>query len=117
MYTTYSVKLSPVSITSGEAESRLVKSKHEYSDAVSLTIESPATLDSLTFTLEIPNDVDNPTSWTVHQVGISPADETVPAAGKARTYYDLVGTKGFRIKASGNVAATRTFLVTKNARV
>jgi len=97
-----------VVIASGTNATRAIFGTYEYSDATAITIQSPATLDGLTFTIEISNDS---STWATLSDGLN--DIPVPIAGKAAQYTDMLGSKYFRIKASGNVAADRTFLVSK----
>ena len=108
MSTSFFGALSDAVIANGANASRAVYSDYEYSDATAITIQAPAALDALTFTLEVSQDG---SSWTTASDGSN--DLPVPAAGKAVQYTELLSVKYWRIKASGNVAADRTFKVSK----
>ena len=108
MSTSFNASLQDVVIASGATTSRAVFSDYEYSDARYITIQSPATLDALTFTIEVSQDA---TTWAT--LATLSADLAVPAAGKAIQYIEMLSSKYFRIKASGAVAANRTFKVSK----
>lgn len=108
MSQSFDARLHDVVISSGQTTTRAIFGPYEYSDATALVIQSPATLDALTFTLEISNDG---TNWATLSDGTAPLP--FPAAGNAIQYTDMLGSKYFRIKASGAVAADRTFLVSK----
>ena len=97
--------------------SNIIKAREVYDDAASISLLAPATLDGVTFTLQVTDDFDATTSstWRTLQVNDPPTDINPPAAGKARTYYDLPTYAAFRIKASGNVAAARTWALIKNS--
>lgn len=106
-----------LTIPSGEDESNTLFAAQWFDDAAVLVLQGPASLDALTFTFETPdtNDVynTNPIVYTTFQDGDPFADLAPPPAGKSRAYYSLPATPGFRIKASGNVAADRTWKVWK----
>ena len=104
----FDARLHDVVIPSGAAVTRSIFGTYEYSDATAIVIQSPATLDALTFTIETSNDGTNFATMSDGTNNIP-----VPAAGKAIQYTDMLGSKYFRIKASGNVAADRIFLVSK----
>lgn len=108
MTQSFDARLFNVVIPSGSNVTRTISGAYEYSDATAITIQSPATLDALTFTIEISNDGTNFATLNTGTV-----DLTVPAAGKAIQYTDMLGARFFRIKASGNVSANREFLVSK----
>lgn len=97
-----------VSIASGQSATRAIFGPYEYSDATVIMIQSPATLDALTFTIEVSQDG---TTWATLTDGTT--NLPVPAAGKAAQYTDFLASKYFRIKASANVAAERVFRVSK----
>jgi hypothetical protein len=97
-----------VTIPNGTNASRAVFSAYEYSDAVAISIQAPAALDAQTFTLEGSQDG---STWATLSDGT--ADIPVPAAGKIIQYTELLSVNYWRIKSSGNVAADRTFKVTK----
>jgi hypothetical protein len=108
MTQSFDARLFDIVIPSGSSVTRSISGAYEYSDAVAITIQSPATLDALTFTIEISNDGTNFATMSDGTNNIP-----VPAAGKAIQYTDMLGARAWRIKASGNVAADRTFLVSK----
>lgn len=97
-----------VYIPSGSNATRAIVSDIECSDATAITIQSPTTLDALTFTIEVSQDG---TTWATANDGTG--DLPVPAASKAIQYVEMLSVRYWRIKASGNVAADRTFAVTK----
>jgi hypothetical protein len=104
----FDARLHDVVIPSGQSTTRAIFGTYEYSDATAIVIQAPATLDALTFTIEISNDG---STWATLNDGIN--NLPVPAAGKAIQYTEVLGSKYFRIKSSGNVAEDRTFLVSK----
>jgi hypothetical protein len=108
MTQSFDARLHDVVIASGASATRAISGAYEYSDAVAIVIQSPATLDALTFTLEVSNDG---STWATLSDGIT--DLTMPGAGKSKQFTEMLGSRFFRIKSSGNVAADRTFLVSK----
>ena len=100
--------LADVTVASGATESRAVYADYEYSDARYLTIYAPATLDAVTWTIEVSTDG---TTWSTLNNGTS--DIAPPAAGKARQYIEMLSSRYFRIKASSATAANRIFRVSK----
>lgn len=108
MTQSFDARLHDVVIPSGSSVTRSISGAYEYSDAVAIVIQSPAALDALSFTIEVSNDGTNFVTLTD---GFS--NLPVPGAGKATQYTEMLGSRAFRIKASGNVAADRTFLVSK----
>ena len=100
--------LHDVVIASGQSATRSIFGTYEYSDATAIVIQSPATLDALTFTIEVSSDA---STWATLTDGTNPLP--MPGAGQAMQYTDMLGAKYFRIKASGNVAEDRTFRVSK----
>lgn len=97
----------PLTIPSGASVSNALDFA-SYSDAASIILYAPATLDALTFTIE--GSRDGITFMTLYD---GAADIAPPPAGKCRQYIEMIGLNFFRIKASGNVAADRTWSVTK----
>lgn len=96
-------------VASGGTVSRGVKGAYEYSDAVAIGIQSPATMDATTWTIEVSQD--DSTYATLKDssgTAIGP-----PGAGSARQYTEMLGFKFFRIKSSGATAADRTFKLSK----
>lgn len=111
------VSLPSLTIPNGAAVSNILNANKSYADAESIDLYAPAALDALTFTIEVnanPDAVAASTGWVTLQIGDPAADAAPPAAGKGRTYYELATAFAFRLKSSGNVAADRTFLVSKS---
>lgn len=108
MSQSFEAPLHNVVIASGQSATRAIFGPYEYSDATTIMIQSPAALDALSFTIEVSQDG---TNWATLTDGFS--NLPVPGAGKAAQYTDMLASKYFRIKASGNVAADRTFRVSK----
>jgi hypothetical protein len=108
MTQSFDARLFNVVIPSGSNVTRSISGAYEYSDAVAIVIQAPATLDALTFTIEVSNDGTNFATLTD---GTNPLP--MPGAGQAIQYTDILGSRAFRIKASSNVAADREFLVSK----
>lgn len=108
------VKCVDVTIPNGAANSNVVKAREQYDDAAVLTLYAPAVLDAFTFTLEVTEAPDDaaPVFRTL-QVGDPAADAVPPPVGKARAYFELSAAMGFRIHSSSNVAADRTWKLTK----
>lgn len=110
----FDARLHNTIIPSGQNASRAIVGYQEYSDAAQINIQSPATLDALTFTIEVSNDYNaNTNTGTWAALNNGDIDIALPAAGKARPYTDILGYRAFRLKASGNVAANREFLISK----
>ena len=99
--------IADVTIANGSSTSRVVDGKYEYADATAINIQSPATLPD---TVVIEVSYDGSTFATLND---GTSDIAVPGAGKARQYIEMLGTKSFRLKASSNVAADRTFKLSK----
>lgn len=116
MSTTFEGRLADVTIPSGSDVSRVVSAQLETSDAVGLAILGPADLDVHTFVFECASDL----AFTVPRAimeGSPPAALTPPGALEGRTYFTLPLYPFWRIKdTSGNVAADRTWEVTKTFR-
>lgn len=104
----FDARIHDVVIPSGQNATRAIFGTYEYSDATAIVIQSPATLDALSFSIEVSADS---STWATLTDGFS--NLPVPGAGKAAQYTEMLGSKYFRIKASGNVAEDRTFLVSK----
>lgn len=104
----FDARIHDVVIPSGQNATRAIFGTYEYSDATAIVIQSPATLDALTFTIEVSADS---STWATLTDGTNPLP--TPGASQAMQYTDMLGSKYFRIKASGNVAEDRTFLVSK----
>jgi len=112
-------KIGALTILNTGTTSNVFKAREVYEDAEEIQLDAPAALDALTFTIEVTNDPDAAAPvFTTLQDGSPPADVNPPAAGKSRSYASgLLGAGGFRIKASGAVAADRIFNATKQYRV
>lgn len=108
MTQSFDARLFNVVIPSGSNVTRSISGAYEYSDAVAILIQAPATLDALSFSIEISNDGTNFATLTDGIVNIP-----VPGAGKAIQYTEILGSRFWRIKASGNVASDREFIVSK----
>jgi hypothetical protein len=97
-----------VVIATGTNATRAIFGTYEYSDATAIIIQAPATLDALIFTIEVSSDA---STWATLTDGTSALP--TPVAGTAMQYTDMLGSKYFRLKASGNVSADRIFRVSK----
>lgn len=107
MTMSFDSRLHDVVISSGQTTTRSISGIYEYSDATAIIIQSPGTLDAGTYTIEVTND---DSTWaTLEDAG---GNLGVPAAGKARQYTEILGSRAFRIKGP-SAAADRTFLVSK----
>lgn len=102
----------PLTIPSGAAVSNSLEVAKTIGDAFVVGIQSPSTLDALTFKLQV--SYDNAT-WADLYITDSVVLATLPATGLARPYYDLCCFKYIRAAASGNVASDRVFIVSKQA--
>lgn len=96
-----------VVISSGGTTTRAIHGVYEFSDATAIVIQSPATLDAGTYTIETSN---NGSDWAT--LTDASGDLGVPAAGKSRQYTEMLGSHSFRIKGP-SAAADRTFIVSK----
>lgn len=103
----FNATLTDVTIPSGASVSRSVKAVSEYADANLIGIISPATLPD-TVTIQVSHD-----DVTYATLNNGTADVAAPAAGKAGVYDQLVFPY-WRLSAAANVAADRTFKVSKN---
>jgi len=108
------IKVAPVlTIASGQSASNALPSS-AIEDLVAALLYAPATLDALTFTLEVnanPNATTSDSGW----ITLCDATGTAiapPAASKAQLYSELPHAGAIRIKASGNVAADRMWKLT-----
>jgi hypothetical protein len=103
------VALKSLTIPNGAAISNILDSSIDYVGLSGIImIMAPAVLDALTFTIEVGNDGIN--FFTLTSDGTVPL--TLPIATKAKAYYfELNAAKYLRLKASGNVAADRIFLL------
>lgn len=105
-------RISPdLTIPSGAAVSNVLNAKQHYEDAAAIVIQSPATLDALTFKIEV--SIDGVT-YVDYQEGATLADVPMPAADNGIALDLLCAWPYFRLAASGNVAADRVFMVAKH---
>jgi len=95
-------------VTNGTAASNAVPAKANYSDAETLTIFAPSTLDAGTNTLEV-EPTETGTSFVTLQSG--GADINI-AAGKAVVLTEIAW-KQIRVKCGNNQTADRTFQMVK----
>jgi len=109
---TFTISMPSLVIASGAASSNVLSAEQHYEDAVSIYMHGPASLDALTFTIEMSHDG---SSWATYSSGGS--DVGPAGAVKATIYYDLPNAPFIRLKASGNVAATRTWILAKNCKL
>ena len=110
MSQSFDAPIHDVSIASGQSATRAIFGPYEYSDATAIIIQSPATLDAIVFTIEVSQDG---TTWATLVEPITSTSVVAPTAGNAIQYTNILGSKYFRIKGASNVAATRTFRVSK----
>lgn len=107
MTQSFDARIWNVVISSGGTTTRSIHGVYEYSDATAIIIQSPATLDAGTYTIEVSN---NGADWaTLSDAG---GDIGVPAAGKSRQYTEMLGSHSFRIKGP-TASADHAFLVSK----
>ena len=104
-------KCADVTISNGGTTSNVVKAREVFQDADTITLFAPAVLDAVTFTIEGTDDPDAAApTWTTLYDGAN--DVLPPPAGK-HSVYACPTFQGFRIKASGPVAADRTWRMSK----
>lgn len=110
-------KLPSLTIPINAAVSNVLNAKKHYSDAAVIVLYAPAVLDAVTYRIEVNPDPDatdtTASGWVTLQIGETPSNQDVPSAGTAFSYYELPAVGAFRIAASGNAAAARTFAATK----
>lgn len=115
-----SVKLKDLVIPNGAAVSNILKASDAYGDAehVMLTCEN-VNDGAITYSVDVTDDPEPSATgtWRTFQVfvGASPNDLALPNANtKAVTLPEgILAATGFRIHASGNVTADRTFGASK----
>lgn len=110
------VKMAPLVIPNGAAVSNILTAKLHYFDAAMITLYAPAVLDAVTYTIEVNPDPEATAAtpgWVTLRSDETPTNQDVPAEGTAYVYYDLPAVGAFRIAASGNSAAARTFSASK----
>lgn len=97
-----------VTVANTGTSTRWIDANIEYADATQIHIQSPAVMDAGTWTIETSQD--GVTGATLNN---GTADIGPPAAGKSRSYTEMLGSKYFRIKTSVAVTSLHTFLVSK----
>lgn len=115
-------RIGKITIPNGTAVSNVIKARECYEDAEEILLEGPAALDAHTYVLEVTDDADaifGATVWRAFQSGSPAADVAPPAAAKSIAYASgLLSADAFRIRdTSGNVAADRIWIATKQYRV
>jgi hypothetical protein len=114
----FTSRLPNLTIPSGQNVSNILRSNVAFEDAVFIVIYSPVAMDALTFTLQVTDNADNPVViFNTFQLGDTPTDANLPAAGKARAYLELQGCDAIRIMSSAPVASDHVWRVTKHFRV
>lgn len=119
----YNQPIIDVTIPNGSANSNVVKARKEYNDALAIMLLAPEVITDGqdTFVIQVTDDpeVTSPV-WRDLQEDIAgvPTDVSPPGAGKARTYFILPPSMGFRIhNDTGNVSADTTWAATKMFRL
>lgn len=98
-------------ISAGQANSQTMDWAKDFFDSEAISIEAPAALDVLTFTIQVSQDG---TNWGDLQDSAGTAIGVPSAANAARTYNGIItAMKFWRIHGSGNVAADRNFKISK----
>lgn len=103
-------------IPNGQTTSQVFNSPGVYGDAIALALYAVDGAYAETYTIEGNEDSqanNGSTGWLTIQGGSPAADLTPPPAGKMRVYQDIVFAGALRLKASGAVAAIRTWRVNK----
>jgi hypothetical protein len=100
-------------IANGTSTSNAIPASGAGQDNYLITLFAPASLGGdagLTYNIEVTDDpvASGSATWSVLQ-DITTTDMTAPLAGKAKVYTELAAVGAFRIKASGNVTADRTW--------
>ncbi len=104
-----SARLAPVAVEEAETASRVVTHR-EYSDAVGLLIQAPASLEgSITRTIEVSADGETFATFANADGAIA-----LPAAGEAFSFIELVTARAWRIVYNTGPAETETWLVSKS---
>ncbi len=110
----FEAKLAPLTIPASQSVSNVWLANVVFEDASFIIIYSPLVMDALTFTLQV---TDDPTGQVViyntFQLGDTPTDANLPAAGRARAYLEPQGAGGIRIMSSSNVSVDHVFRATK----
>lgn len=115
----FNIRLPDLVIPLGTAVSNVLNSNKCYDDAESIVLYAVNVTDgALTYTIEVnpdPNATNASPNWATLQVGDEQAvgSAVPPLATFARLFYELAAVMAFRIKASGNVTADRTWSADK----
>jgi hypothetical protein len=111
-------RIPDVVIPNGANVSQVVSSL-AFNDADGIMLYGLLTTDGvITYTLEVNPDAkatNASAGWATLQIGDPAGDAVPPLQGKARFYSELAAPMAFRIKASANVTADRTWNASKNA--
>jgi hypothetical protein len=108
-------KLPSLTIPTGQAVSNVLPG-WTFQDAIALQVYSPSALEAGSHTLEVsPDYEENVTAgtWYTLQDDDAAADIALPPAGKMKSYFNLPGVAGVRLKMSTNALADRVFFITK----
>lgn len=111
---TMQATLPDIVIPSGQQYSQILVSSYIYSDAIAIGLIGSDASYPETYVIQVNRD-DNAkstsTDWVTLQ--INGTDVAPPVAGKAIVLQEICMFGAFRIAASGNVAATRTWRASK----
>lgn len=110
------VQCPDIIIANGQTISNVLWAAQVYDDAVSLLLAALSTGDAAkTYKIQVTNSgpADASPSWFDLTDGTNLISAPVPNATPVATNYPLTGWRGFRIVASGAVAADTTWKVTK----
>ena len=118
----YAQPITDLTISSGSANSNVLKAREEYGDAIGIMLYAPAAItDAHTFVIQVTDDPEATVPvWRDLQEDIAgtPTDIPPPGAATARTYFVLPPAMGFRIHdESGNVTADTTWAASKLMRL
>lgn len=112
------VPLPDIVIPSGTAVSGMVSGVMQYEDSFGIMLYSPATLPESVYIECTPDIVATASStWYPYEtfdVSGNSINLFVPGAGKCQVYQEPVFAGSFRLHSTTNVAADRTFKITKN---
>lgn len=103
-------------IPNGQTTSQVFNSPGVFGDALGLMLYGTDGSYPETYTIEANKDqqaTNASSGWMTLQGGSPAADLNPPATGKAKVFPDVVFAGSLRLKASGAVAATRTWQVNK----
>lgn len=103
-------------IPNGQTTSQVFNSPGVYGDSVGIALYGTDGAYAETYTIEGNKDqqaTNASSGWMTLQGGSPAADLNPPAAGKSKIYQEIVFAGSLRLKASGAVAATRTWQASK----